>query len=102
MLMAALTNILEHENRGERPTQVLLIAVWGEQGVLDHPSLCAVNPKNKTSPEAIWRMNLGWEPRERTSLERCFFQPGLGPDCGGDFKSFTRKCVARLPHLANS
>ena len=38
-LTAALTNILGHDNRGHRPTEVLLMAAWGEQGVLDRPSL---------------------------------------------------------------
>ena len=39
MLTAAITNILEHDNRGDRPTEVLLMAIWGQQEVLDRPSL---------------------------------------------------------------
>ena len=39
MLTAAKTNILGHDNRGDRLTEVLLMAVWGEQGVLDRLSL---------------------------------------------------------------
>ena len=37
MLITALINILGHDNRGDRPTEVLLIAAYGERGVLDRP-----------------------------------------------------------------
>ena len=39
MLTADLTQMLGHDNCGDRPTEVLLVAAWGEQGVLDRPSL---------------------------------------------------------------
>ena len=39
MLTAALTNILGHDNSGDHPTKVLLMAAWGEQEMLDCPSL---------------------------------------------------------------
>ena len=35
MLLTALINILGHDNRGDRPTEVLLMAAYGERGVLD-------------------------------------------------------------------
>ena len=35
MLLAALTNILGHDNSGDSPTEVLLMAAYGQQGVLD-------------------------------------------------------------------
>ena len=35
MLLAALINILGHDNRGDRPTEVLLMAAYGKRGVLD-------------------------------------------------------------------
>ena len=35
MLLATLTNILGHDNRGDRPTEVLMIVGYGKQGVLD-------------------------------------------------------------------
>ena len=35
MLLVALTNILGNNNCGERPTEVLLMAAYGQQGVLD-------------------------------------------------------------------
>ena len=35
MLLVALINILEHDSRGDRPTEVLLKAAYGERGVLD-------------------------------------------------------------------
>ena len=39
MLLAALINILEHDNRGDRPTEVLMMAAYGERGVLDRPNM---------------------------------------------------------------
>ena len=39
MLLAALTNILGHDKRGDRPTEVLLMAGYRERGVLDHPNM---------------------------------------------------------------
>ena len=39
MLLTALINILGHENRGDRPTEVLLMAAYGERGVLDRPNM---------------------------------------------------------------
>ena len=39
MLLVALTNILGHDNRGNRPTEVLLMAVYGQQGVLNRPNM---------------------------------------------------------------
>ena len=37
MLLTALINILGHDNRGYRPTEVLLMTAYGERGVLDPP-----------------------------------------------------------------
>ena len=34
-LLNALINILGHDNHGDRPTEVLLVAAYGERGVLD-------------------------------------------------------------------
>ena len=40
MLLTALINILGHDNRGDRPTEVLLmVTAYGERGVLDHPNM---------------------------------------------------------------
>ena len=39
MLLVALINILGHDNRGDRPTEVLLMAAYGERGVLDRPKM---------------------------------------------------------------
>ena len=39
MLLAALINISGHDNRGDRPTEVLLMAAYGERGVLDRPNM---------------------------------------------------------------
>ena len=39
MLLTALINILGHDNRGDRPTEGLLMAAYGERGVLDRPNM---------------------------------------------------------------
>ena len=39
MLLTALINILRHDNRGDRPTEVILMAAYGERGVLDRPNM---------------------------------------------------------------
>ena len=39
MLLTALINILGHDNRGDCPTEVLLMAAYGERGVLDRPNM---------------------------------------------------------------
>ena len=39
ILLAALINILGHDNCGDRPTDVLLMAAYGERGVLDRPNM---------------------------------------------------------------
>ena len=39
MLLTALINILGHDNRGDQPTEVLLMAAYGERGVLDRPNM---------------------------------------------------------------
>ena len=39
MLLTALINILGHDNHGDRPTEVLLMAAYGERGVLDRPNM---------------------------------------------------------------
>ena len=39
MLTAILTNILWHDHIGDRPTEVLILAALGEEGVLNRPSL---------------------------------------------------------------
>ena len=46
MLTAALTNILGHDNRGDHPTEVLLMSAWGQQGVLDSSSVRFMRSRN--------------------------------------------------------
>ena len=46
MLLTALINILGHDNRGDRPTEVLLLAAYGERGVLDRPSMRVMRWRN--------------------------------------------------------
>ena len=46
MLLVALINILGHDNRRDRPTEVLLMAAHGERGVLDRPNLRVMRWRN--------------------------------------------------------
>ena len=46
MLLVALINILGHDNRGDNPTEVLLMAAYGERGVLDHPNMRVMRWRN--------------------------------------------------------
>ena len=48
MLTAALTNILRLENRGDRSTEVLLMTVWGDHGVINRSSLSVKRWRNRT------------------------------------------------------
>ena len=46
MLLTALINNLGHDNRGDRPTEVLLMAAYGERGVLDRPNMRVIRWRN--------------------------------------------------------
>ena len=46
MLLTALINILGHDNRGNRPTEVLLMAAYGEKGILDRPNMRVMRWRN--------------------------------------------------------
>ena len=46
MLLAALINILGHDNRGDRPTEVLLMAANGKRVVLDRPNMRVMRWRN--------------------------------------------------------
>ena len=46
MLLTALMNILGHDNREDHPTEVLLMAAYGERGVLDRPNMRVMRWRN--------------------------------------------------------
>ena len=46
MVLTALINILGNDNRGDRPTEVLLMAAYGERGVLDRPNMRVMRWRN--------------------------------------------------------
>ena len=72
MLLTALINILGHNNRGDRPTEVLLMAVYGERGVLDRPNMRVMWWKNR----ALSGSDLANEPGLGSSRT---YQPGEMP-----------------------
>ena len=59
MLLTALINILGHDNRGDRPMEVLLMAAYGERGVLDRPIMRVMRWRNG----ALSGSDLANEPR---------------------------------------
>ena len=72
MLLTALINILGHDNRGDRPTEVLLMAAYGERGVLDRPNMRVMRWRNG----ALSWSDLANEPGLGSSRT---YQPGEMP-----------------------
>ena len=72
MLLTALINILGHDNRGDRPTEVLLMAAYGERGVLDRPNMRVTRWRNG----ALSGSDLANEPGLGSSRT---YQPGEMP-----------------------
>ena len=72
MLLAALLNILGHDNRGDRPTEVLLMAAYGKRGVLDRPNKRVMRWRNG----ALSGSELANEPGLGSSRT---YQPGEMP-----------------------
>ena len=72
MLLTALINIFGHDNRGDRPTEVLLMAAYGERGVLDRPIMRVMRRRNG----ALSGSDLANEPGLGSSRT---YQPGEMP-----------------------
>ena len=72
MLLTALINILGHDNRGDRPTEVLLMAAYGERGLLDRPNMRVMRWRNG----ALSGSDLANEPGLGSSRT---YQPGEMP-----------------------
>ena len=72
MLLTALINILGHDNRGDRPTEVLSMAAYGERGVIDGPNMRVMRWRNG----ALSGSDLANEPGLGSSRP---YQPGEMP-----------------------
>ena len=72
MLLTALMNILGHNNRGNRPTEFLLMAAYGERGVLERPNMRVMRWRNG----ALSGSDLANEPGLGSSRT---YQPGEMP-----------------------
>ena len=72
MLLTALINILGHDNRRDRPTEVLLMAAYGERRVLDRPNMRVMRWRNG----ALSGSDLANEPGLGSSRT---YQPGEMP-----------------------
>ena len=69
MLLTASINIWGHDNRGDRPTEVLLTAAYGDRGVLDRPNMRVMRWRNG----ALSGSDLAIEPGLGSSRT---YQPG--------------------------
>ena len=90
MLLTALINILGHDNRGDRPTEVLLMAAYGERGVLDRPNMRVMRWRNG----ALSGSDLANEPGLGSSGT---YQPGEMP-----MPSKTKPGLTRMHQEMNS
>ena len=72
MLLTALINILGHDSRGDRPTEVLLMEAYGERVVLDRPNMRVIRWRNG----ALSGSDLANEPGLGSSRT---YQPGEMP-----------------------
>ena len=90
MLLTALINILGHNNRGNRPTEVLLMAAYGERGVLDRPNMRVLRWRNR----ALSGSDLANEPGLGSSRT---YQPGEMP-----LPTKTRPGLRRMHQEMNS
>ena len=59
MMLVALTNISGYDNHGDHPTEILLMAAYGQQGVLDRSNLRVMRWRNG----ALSGVELANEPR---------------------------------------
>ena len=75
MLLTALINILGRDNRGDPPAEVLLMAAYGERGVLDGPNMRVMRWRNG----ALSGSDLANEPGlGHTNQAKCLCRPSLG------------------------
>ena len=72
MLLNALKNILGHDNRGDTPTEALLMAAYRKRGVLDRPNMRVMRWRNGVFSGS----DLANEPGLRSSRT---YQPGEMP-----------------------
>ena len=80
MMLTALINILWHDNLGYRPTEVLMMAAYGERGVLDRSNMRVMRWRNGalSGSDLANEPGLFQEVPGPTSQVRCLCQPGLG------------------------
>ena len=89
MLLTALINILGHDNRGDRPREVLLMAAYGERGVLDRPNMRVMRWRKRGSSQGVtWANEPGlgssrtYQPGEMPMPSKP--KPGLDENASGD------------------
>ena len=75
MLLTVLINILGHDNRGDRPTEVLLMAAYGERRVLDRPNMRVMRWRNGALSGVTWRMSLDCKVPGLTNQVKCLCPP---------------------------
>ena len=78
MLLTALINIWGHDNRGDRPTEVLLMAAYVERGVLDRLNMRVMRWRKGALSGSDLANEPGLGSSGPTSQVRCLCQPSLG------------------------
>ena len=80
MLLAAIINTLGHDNRGDRSKEVLLMAAYGPQGILDRPNMRVMRWRNGALSGSDLANEPGLGNSRSTNQVKCLFRPSLGLD----------------------
>ena len=105
MWLTALANILGHDNRWDRPTEVLLMAAYGQQGVVDRPNMRVMRWRNGELSGSDFANEPGlgssrsYQPGEIPLLNK----PSSGlwrmhQEMNSEFASFCSHLRAAVPH----
>ena len=78
MLLTALINIWGHDNRGDRPTEVLLMAAYVERGLLERLNMRVMRWRKGALSGSDLATEPGLGSSGPTSQVRCLCQPSLG------------------------
>ena len=97
MLLTALINILGHDSREDRPAEVLLMAAYGERGVLDRPKMRVMSCRNGalSGSDLVHEPGLG---SLRTYQQvRCLCPPSLSLEMNSEAASSSSQLRVAVP-----
>ena len=75
IMLTALINILGHDNRGDRSTEDLLMAEYGERGVLNRPNMRVMSSRNGALSGSDLANEPGLGSSRITNQVRCLCPP---------------------------